>query len=181
MNTTKILGEAIGIQSQGTIDKTETQTNAGLTGAVIVGQFMRGRFDQPMSIHQGNIRGQLGYEPQNPFYNAVQDCLDTGVPSVQVLRVGNTNSSNICTQVDHYIYGVYNLEGVGQLPLAEYTAFVSSIKITEPNGVLIPANQYNVSINGNQVAQLQFNEGSLPDLGFIFCSNRPVSILPAPM
>ncbi|WP_151750539.1 hypothetical protein [Acinetobacter sp. TUM15131] len=91
MNTTKILGEAIGIQSQGTVDKTETQTNTGLTSAVIVGQFMRGRIDQPMVIHQGNIRGQLGYEPQNPYYIAVQDCLDTGVPSVQVLRVGHSN------------------------------------------------------------------------------------------
>lgn len=109
MITTKILGEAIGIQSQGTIDKTETQTNVGLTSAVIVGQFIRGRFDQPMVIHQGNIRGQLGHDPQNPYYNAVQNCLDTGVPSVQVLRVGNTNSSNICSQVDHYIYRMYDL------------------------------------------------------------------------
>ena len=31
MNTTKILGEAVGIQSQGTVDKTETQTKEGLT------------------------------------------------------------------------------------------------------------------------------------------------------
>ncbi|NNP70388.1 hypothetical protein [Acinetobacter sp. Ac_5812] len=92
MNTTKILGEAIGIQSQGIIDNTETLTNEGLTSAVIVGQFIRGRFDKPMTIHKGNIRGQLGYEPQNPFYNAVQDCLDTGVPSIQVLRVGGTHS-----------------------------------------------------------------------------------------
>ncbi len=181
MNTTKILGEAIGIQSQGTVDKTETQTNTGLTSAVIVGQFMRGRIDQPMVIHQGNIRGQLGHEPQNPYYIAVQDCLDTGVPSVQVLRVGNTNSSNICSQVDHYIYGVYDLEGIGQLPASEYSAFVSSIKISEPNGILIPANQYSVSINGNQRAQLKFNDGVLPDLGFKFCSNRPVEVLPTPM
>ncbi|WP_249409154.1 hypothetical protein [Acinetobacter sp. NRRL B-65365] len=181
MNTTKILGEAIGIQSQGTIDKTETQTNVGLTGAVIVGQFLRGRLDQPMAIHQGNIRGQLGYDPQNPFYNAVQDCLDTGVPSVQVLRVGNTNSSNICSQVDHYVYRIYDLGGIGQLPLAEYNSFVSSIKITEPNGVLIPANQYNVYLNESQIARLEFNDGALPDLGFIFCSNRPVSVLPTPM
>ena len=90
MNTTKILGEAVGIQSQGTVDKTETQTKEGLTSALIVGRFKRGRVDKPMTIHQGNIRGQLGYEPTNIDYQAVQDCLDTGVPSVQVLRVGPT-------------------------------------------------------------------------------------------
>lgn len=87
MNTTKILGEAVGIQRQDIIDRTEEQIAEGLTGAVILGRFKRGRMDVPMSIHQGNIRGQLGYDPKNPDYIAVQDCLDTGVPSVQVLRV----------------------------------------------------------------------------------------------
>ncbi|OJU54256.1 MAG: hypothetical protein BGN93_02395 [Acinetobacter sp. 39-4] len=87
MNTTKILGEGVGIQSQGIVDQTETQTNEGLTSALIIGRFMRGRVDKPMTIHQGNIRGQLGYEPNNTDYIAVQDCLDTGVPSVRVLRV----------------------------------------------------------------------------------------------
>ena len=89
MNTTKILGEAVGIQSQGVVDRTETQTKVGLTSAIIIGLFMRGRVDRPMVIHNGNIRGQLGYEPNNPYYMAVQDCLDTGVPSIQVLRVGS--------------------------------------------------------------------------------------------
>ncbi len=88
MNTTKILGEAVGIQSQGVVSRTETRTNVGLTSAIIIGQFKRGRVDRPMVIHNGNIRGQLGYEPNNPYYMAAQDCLDTGVPSVQVLRVG---------------------------------------------------------------------------------------------
>ena len=87
MNTTKILGEAVGIQRQDIIDRTEEQTADGLTGAVILGRFKRGRVDAPMEIHQGNIRGQLGYDPKNPDYIAVQDCLDTNVPSVQVLRV----------------------------------------------------------------------------------------------
>jgi len=90
VNTTKILGEAVGIQSQGVVDKTEAQTNEGLTSAVIVGRFLRGRTDKPMTIHQGNIRGQLGYEPNNLDYIAVQDCLDTGVPNIQVLRIGLT-------------------------------------------------------------------------------------------
>lgn len=91
MNTTKMLGEAIGIQSQGTRDKTDEQIASSLVSAIIIGQFKRGRIDKPMVIHQGNIRGQLGYDPQNHFYNAVQDCLDTGMPSIQVLRVGAFN------------------------------------------------------------------------------------------
>jgi hypothetical protein len=93
MNTTKILGEAVGIQRQDIIDRTEEQTADGLTGAVILGRFKRGRLDAPMEIHQGNIRGQLGYDPKNPDYIAVQDCLDTDVPSVQVLRISAGDDS----------------------------------------------------------------------------------------
>ncbi|KCZ27997.1 hypothetical protein K027_4200, partial [Acinetobacter baumannii 45057_1] len=57
------------------------------TDTIIIGRFMRGRFDAPMTIHKGNIRGELGYEPNNPDYRCVQDALDRGVPSLQVLRV----------------------------------------------------------------------------------------------
>ena len=96
MNTTKILGEAVGIQRQDIIDRTEEQIAEGLTGAVILGRFKRGRFDAPMEIHQGNIRGQLGYDPKNPDYIAVQDCLDTGVPSVQVLRLKSGEGDGAC-------------------------------------------------------------------------------------
>lgn len=87
MNTTQILGEAPGIQYQKKTDKTETKTNQSLTDSIIIGRFMRGRFDAPMTIHKGNIRGELGYEPNNPDYRCVQDILERGVPSVQVLRV----------------------------------------------------------------------------------------------
>ena len=96
MNTTKILGEAVGIQRQDIIDRTEEQTADGLTGAAILGRFKRGRFDAPMEIHLGNIRGQLGYDPKNPDYIAVQDCLDTDVPSVQVLRVKEGMENAVC-------------------------------------------------------------------------------------
>ena len=100
MNTTKILGDAVGIQRQDIIDRTEEQTADGLTGAVILGRFKRGRVDAPMEIHQGNIRGELGYDPKNPDYIAVQDCLDTDVPSVQVLRVKGVNQPLICNSID---------------------------------------------------------------------------------
>ncbi len=87
MNTTQILGEAPGIQYQKKTDKTETKTNQSLTDTIIIGRFIRGRFDAPMTIHKGNIRGELGYEPNNPDYRCVHDTLERGVPSVQVLRV----------------------------------------------------------------------------------------------
>ena len=60
MNTTQIIGEAPGIQYQKKTDKTETKTNQSLTDTIIIGRFMRGRFDAPMTIHKGNIRGELG-------------------------------------------------------------------------------------------------------------------------
>lgn len=91
MNTTQILGEAPGIQYQKKTDKTETKTNQSLTDTVIIGRFMRGRFDKPMTIHKGNIRGELGYEPNNPDYICVRDTLEREVPSVQVLRVPPNN------------------------------------------------------------------------------------------
>lgn len=60
MNTTQIIGEAPGIQYQKKTDKTEIKTNQSLTDTIIIGRFMRGRFDAPMTIHKGNIRGELG-------------------------------------------------------------------------------------------------------------------------
>lgn len=103
MNTTKILGEAVGIQRQDIIDRTEEQTAEGLTGAVIIGRFKRGRVDAPMEIHQGNIRGQLGYDPKNPDYIAVQDCLDTDVPSVHVLRVKGQDREINCAGAKSWV------------------------------------------------------------------------------
>ena len=90
MNTTKILGEAVGVQWQGVTDNTETTTAPGLTQAIVIGRFKRGEVGRPMMIHQSNIRGQLGHEPNNADYIAVQACLDAGVPSVQVLRVAES-------------------------------------------------------------------------------------------
>lgn len=53
MNTTQIIGEAPGIQYQKKTDKTEIKTNQSLTDTIIIGRFMRGRFDAPMTIHKG--------------------------------------------------------------------------------------------------------------------------------
>lgn len=87
MFTVTVLGEAVGIQHQGITDRSGTGSAAnGLGNAVFVGQFKRGRVDRPMLISASTIRARLGFEPNNPDYQAVQDCVDK-VPSVWVMRV----------------------------------------------------------------------------------------------
>jgi hypothetical protein len=89
MIRTSVLGEAVGIQWSGLTDNSETSSQTGLGYPLIVGQFKRGRTDQPMTVTSGNIKALLGYDPTNKDYIAVQAYLDTKVPSVQVLRIGD--------------------------------------------------------------------------------------------
>lgn len=91
---TTILADESGIQYLGVRDKSAPFGYYPITG-LIVGKFKRGRLDRPMNISKDNIRAQLGYEPLNPFYAAVQAALDSDVPSVQVLRIQGV------AQVDH--------------------------------------------------------------------------------
>lgn len=58
-----------------------------LQDGLIIGFFMRGRLDRPMRVTLATLRARLGYEPANPCYVAVSDCLNAGVPSVWVMRV----------------------------------------------------------------------------------------------
>ena len=90
--TQKLIGESVGIQFTGTRDETGTNPILGLTDGLIVGQFRRGRTDKPMRITQQNIRAELGYQPNNKFYQAVQNTLDNFL-HVDVLRVGEVGSS----------------------------------------------------------------------------------------
>ena len=84
---TEILANESGIQYQGVNDASSVTGDYPIQG-LMTGIFKRGRFDRPMTIHKSNIKAMLGHEPKNPYYNAVQDALETGVPSVQVLRIG---------------------------------------------------------------------------------------------
>lgn len=84
-----ILGDAVGFQVGAIIDNTAGAIAPSLTNGYIVGRFKRGPTGSSITITKNNIRSALGYDPQNPDYICVQDCLDTGVPSVQVLRVGD--------------------------------------------------------------------------------------------
>lgn len=83
---TPILDNESAIQYQGVKDSSSRTGTYPVVG-LMIGTFKRGRFDKPMTITNGNIRAQLGYDPKNPSYIAVQDVLASGVPSVQVLRV----------------------------------------------------------------------------------------------
>ena len=85
---TTVLGNEPGIQYDRPNDKTGGTGTAPINNA-IVGKFKRGRIDQMMNITKQNIRGMLGFEPENPDYVAVQDALDTNVPSVKVLRIAD--------------------------------------------------------------------------------------------
>ena len=85
-HVTTILGNEVGIQYQGTRDASSLMGAAQVSG-LIVGQFKRGRLDQPMTITLENVKGMLGEDLDNPDYLAVLDALAGGVPSVQVMRV----------------------------------------------------------------------------------------------
>ena len=84
--TVQVLGEAPNIQFSGVQDRSGTTPILGVVNALIVGMFRRGRFDKPMRITKSNIRSELGYEPNNPDYQAVQDALDQ-FQFVDVLRL----------------------------------------------------------------------------------------------
>jgi len=91
---TTLLGNESGTQYTGVKDKSGG-TGSSPVAVLLTGVFKRGRFDKPMTITGENIRAQLGYEPKNPSYIAVQDALNSGVPSVQVLRLKGEDSSKI--------------------------------------------------------------------------------------
>ena len=92
-HVTTILGNEVGIQYQGTRDASSL-TGAAQVSGLIVGTFKRGRLDRPMTITKKNIRGTLGYDPENPHYIAVQDALASGLDMVLVLRLIDKSNPN---------------------------------------------------------------------------------------
>ncbi|WP_228285140.1 hypothetical protein [Acinetobacter rathckeae] len=134
--TTKVLGEAVGIQWQGVQDRTQGQPSSNGV-PLLVGSFKRGRTDQPMIIHNGNIKSELGYEPNNADYIAVQSMLDLGVPSVNVLRVSNVQDT-----------GCVNPISVFEMPGDSDGVGILSISAIEANGVMYKMPSQYKSIDG---------------------------------
>lgn len=89
MIESKTLGSAAGIQYQGVIDKTETNSLPSLANGVITGRFKRGRMDKPFKVTASNYQALLGRDPMNPSYLAVEDAFKRGVSEVSILRIGD--------------------------------------------------------------------------------------------
>lgn len=126
MLTTTILGEAIGVQHGGIQDRTSSNTVQGITHGLIIGKFKRGRTDQPMRINKDTIKARLGYEPNNPFYQVVQDCVDR-FTSVWVLRVGDEGGS-----------GIGGNEGSGSISCEGATNSATLIMLENPDFMIRP-------------------------------------------
>lgn len=75
------------MQYQGVKDNSTGAPRVDLSVAVVVGQFKRGRIDRMFAVTKESIRARLGYSPDNPDYQVVQDALDLGVPQVWVRRI----------------------------------------------------------------------------------------------
>lgn len=89
MIETKILGDAVGVQRQDVIDKSETTVLPSLANGVITGHFKRGRMDKPFKVTSANYRSLLGHDPSNASYLAVEDAFKNGVSEISVLRIGD--------------------------------------------------------------------------------------------
>jgi hypothetical protein len=93
--TTKILGAAPGVQYQGVIDNSTGTPKVDLSVGVVVGNFRRGRLDRMFAVSKETIRARLGYDPENPAYQVIQDALDLGVPQVWVRRLHRPTNTMI--------------------------------------------------------------------------------------
>tara|TARA_B100000530_G_scaffold309310_1_gene234999 strand:- start:17978 stop:18325 length:348 start_codon:yes stop_codon:yes gene_type:complete len=103
MIESKTLGSAAGVQYQGVIDKTETNSLPSLANGVVIGKFKRGRMDKPFKVTAVNYQALLGRDPMNPSYLAVEDAFRRGISEVSVLRVGQTGGASV-VEVEKYSY-----------------------------------------------------------------------------
>ncbi|WP_394211150.1 hypothetical protein [Psychrobacter piscatorii] len=95
MIESKTLGSAAGVQYQGVIDKTETDSLPSLANGVITGRFKRGRMDKPFKVTASNYQALLGRDPMNPSYLAVEDAFKRGISEVSILRTGGNLGENV--------------------------------------------------------------------------------------
>lgn len=86
--TVNVLGQSVAVQFSGVEDRSEVTPIGGNSTGLIVGSFRRGRIDKPMYITNSNIRSELGYEPNNRYYQAVQNALDD-FSFIWVMRIEN--------------------------------------------------------------------------------------------
>ena len=153
-HVTTILGNEVGVQYQGTRDASSL-TGAAQVSGLIVGQFKRGRLDQPMTITLENVKGTLGEDLDNPDYLAVLDALAGGVPSVQVMRLkgGDIDPEN---PENPEPFGVTDFKfyssGNNYLGRFKSLAFILSgfpVNDVTPWHILVSFNFYSLNLTGN--------------------------------
>lgn len=108
--TVNVLGQSVAVQFSGVEDRSGVTPIVGNSIGLIVGSFRRGRIDKPMYITNSNIRGELGYEPNNRYYQAVQNALDD-FRFVWVMRVENP-PNNLLLDGSWLLDGSFDLDGV---------------------------------------------------------------------
>ena len=90
MIETSMLGDAVGVQYQGVVDKSESTNLPALSNGVIVGRFKRGIIGRVFTVTSDTYRTLLGHNPSNPSYMAVTDLFNSGVSEVSVFLIGAT-------------------------------------------------------------------------------------------
>lgn len=107
------LGDESGIQYQGVTDKTNINQSIPMTNMLLlVENVPHGRLDQPMTVTHSNKNAILGIEKDNLYLQAVEDALKTNVPSIQVMRVLSSNSSEVLISATYdYFYQSITVQG----------------------------------------------------------------------
>jgi hypothetical protein len=80
------LGAAPGIQRTMS-DNSTLPLPAVLTVGLVIGHFKLGRVDKPFIVTSKTYRARLGHEPENPYYQIVQDAFDMGISELWIMRV----------------------------------------------------------------------------------------------
>ena len=82
------LNQQVGIQWQGLVDHTET--NSSSNGVpIVVGYFKRGNPNKVVKVTKKTIRSVLGYTPDNPHYQQAMIMLNRGVTPLNVVTLGS--------------------------------------------------------------------------------------------
>lgn len=101
MIQSNIIDQASGIQTQPTIDRSETASSPNVSNAIIAGKFKRGIVGRPFTVTNANYKAILGHDPMNPSYLAVEDVFRLGVNKLSILRTGGGKSVTPTSEISY--------------------------------------------------------------------------------
>lgn len=131
---TTLLENESGVQNNGVTDG-EQQSDGYPIHGLIVGYFRRGRLDRSMTITNKNIRGMLGYDFQSPYYRMVQDALNEGASSVQVLRLPDVEEGDVLIPIG--CAGAIDSILIGSIADGGYiSVYVNDVRVEVPSGFM---------------------------------------------